>query len=326
MNASSPSTSRPSVVEPELELRVREDDPALPRASPTRSGRARARSARPRRTRSSPTSATAAARSMFSSWPVCAFVAGVKIGSGSCSDSVRPAGSSVAADRAGREVVLPARAGEVAADDALDRQHLEAPALGRAAVAPQREQVVRHEVARLREPERREPGEHAALVGDLGRQHDVEGRDPVARDEQQAVVVERVQLADLAARRRGRRCQTCTGSSSVRERCEALEDGVDVADGRLEVEHGRERGRVQARCDLGVGRDERAEVALLVPRLHRVPLHEPVRLAAREPRLDEREQQPVREHEPVRRVEVAQHPLRDRRRGPSTIHVKRSSM
>jgi hypothetical protein len=46
-------------------------------------------------------------------------------------------------------------------------------------------------------PER--PGEHAALVRDLGRQDDVEGRDPVAGDEQQALVVELVQLADLAA-------------------------------------------------------------------------------------------------------------------------------
>ena len=59
-----------------------------------------------------------------------------------------------------------------------------------------------------------------------------------------------------------------------------------------------------------IGGDERAEVALLVPRLHRVPLHEPVRLGAAEPRLDEREQQPVREDEPVRGVEVPQHPLR----------------
>ena len=53
-----------------------------------------------------------------------------------------------------------------------------------------------------------EAGEHAALVRDLGRQDDVEGRDPVARDEQQALVVELVDLAHLAATRRGRRSQT----------------------------------------------------------------------------------------------------------------------
>ena len=60
-----------------------------------------------------------------------------------------PGRQRVPADRAGREVVLPARAGEVAADDALDRQHLEPPALGRAPVVAQREQVVRHERPRV---------------------------------------------------------------------------------------------------------------------------------------------------------------------------------
>ena len=131
---------------------------------------------------------------MFSSWPVCAFVAGVKIGSGSRSDSRSPAGSRDRRSRRSR-VVLPARAGEVAAHDALDRQHLEPPALDRAAVLAQREQVVRDELARPREPERGEAGEHAALVRDLGRQDDVEGRDPVAGDEEQALLVERVELA-----------------------------------------------------------------------------------------------------------------------------------
>ena len=62
-----------------------------------------------------------------------------------------------------------------------------------------------------------EPGEHAALVGDLGRQDDVERRDAVARDEQQPLVVERVELAHLAARRRGRRLRHAAGSSA-RER------------------------------------------------------------------------------------------------------------
>ena len=165
---------------------------------------------------------------MFSSWPVCAFVAGVKIGSGSCSRLDQPGGQRVAADLAGGEVVLPARAGEVAADDALDRQHLEPPALGRAAVLAQREQVVRDELACPREPEAREPGQHAALVGDLRRQDDVEGRDAVARDEQQALVVERVELADLAAADvQGFR--HVTGSSFGRDVLQAVEDDVDVA-------------------------------------------------------------------------------------------------
>ena len=43
--------------------------------------------------RSAPTSSAAWSRLMFSSCPVCAFVAGVKIGCGSRSDSRRPSGS-----------------------------------------------------------------------------------------------------------------------------------------------------------------------------------------------------------------------------------------
>ena len=45
------------------------------------------------RKRSCPTSSAACSASMFSSWPDCAFVAGVKIGSGSSSDSRIPDGS-----------------------------------------------------------------------------------------------------------------------------------------------------------------------------------------------------------------------------------------
>ena len=94
-----------------------------------------------------------------------------------------------------------------------------------------------------------------------------------------------------------------------------VEDGVDVLDGRFEVEDAVERGRVEARGDLGVGLDELAEVALLVPGAHRVALDEPVGLVALEPALDEREQQPVREDEPVRGAEVPLHPRPGRRRG-----------
>ena len=43
----------------------------------------------------SPTSSAARSKSIASSWPTSAFVDGVKIGDGSCSDSCRPAGSSM---------------------------------------------------------------------------------------------------------------------------------------------------------------------------------------------------------------------------------------
>ena len=158
----------------------------------------------------------------------------------------------MAADRAGREVVLPAGAGEVAADDALDRQHLEPAALGRAAVVAQREQVVRDELARRANQNAERPVSTRPLSGISVGQDDVERRDPVARDEQQPVVVERVELADLAAPTCVR-LQTWTGSSFGTRACRRSKTRVDVRDGRVEVEDVVERGGVEPRRDLGVG-------------------------------------------------------------------------
>ena len=58
--------------------------------------------------------------------------------------------------------------------------------------------MIRDDLPRAGEPEARETGEDAALVGDLGREDDVEGGDPVARDEKQTLLVELVDLAHLA--------------------------------------------------------------------------------------------------------------------------------
>jgi hypothetical protein len=55
--------------------------------------------------------------------------------------------------------------------------------------------MVRH--AQEVEPEHGETREHAALVGDAGRQHPVEGTDAVRGDEDEAVA-EVVDVADLA--------------------------------------------------------------------------------------------------------------------------------
>src|SRR3954452_18662871 len=90
------------------------------------------------------------------------------------------------------------------------------------------------------------------------------------------------------------------------QRPEALEDRVDMTGVRLEIE---DRVELDPRRDRVIAADELAEVALLLPRLHGVPLHEPVRLVAAEPRLDERQQQPLAEEEAVARVEVPLHPL-----------------
>ena len=164
--------------------------------------------------------------------------------------------------------------------------------------------MIRDDVLRPREPERREAGEHAALVGDLGRQDHVEGRDPVGGDEQQALVVEGVELAHLAAARDGSRPQAWTCSTA--ERAKPVEDDVDMACVGAEVEDGIE---VDAAGDLGVGPHELREVQALVPGAHRVTLHEPVRVVAREAGFDEREQQTLAEVQPMARVEVLAHPL-----------------
>ena len=108
-----------------------------------------------------------------------------------------------AGDRARALVVLPARARDVAAHDALDRQHLQpldpqrAPALvGRHAVGGG-EEVVGHDLLRQPEPQDGEARQDLALVRDRRRMDDVVGRDPVGGDHQQ-VAVQVVDLADLA--------------------------------------------------------------------------------------------------------------------------------
>src|SRR5215211_1594536 len=108
------------------------------------------------------------------------------------------------ADGAARLVVLPARARDVAAHDALDRHHLQpldqhrAPAeiLGHVGHG---DQVVRADLAGALEPEGSEPGEHLALVRDRRRVDDVVGRDPVRGDQQQAILAHGVDVPHLPA-------------------------------------------------------------------------------------------------------------------------------
>src|SRR4029078_418858 len=110
-----------------------------------------------------------------------------------------PRGQRVTANRAGCRVVLPAGSRQVAANDALDRQHLEPPALGRASVRAESEQMVLTDLSGAGEPESGQAREDTTLVGYVGRQHDVERRDAVTGDEQQPLVVEGVELANLPA-------------------------------------------------------------------------------------------------------------------------------
>jgi hypothetical protein len=118
-----------------------------------------------------------------------------------------------AADRAGLLVLLPAAAGEVAADDRLDRQRPQAldehraAAQLRALVVARDDargivagEVVRHDVRKAREPGERHLRQHAALAWDRLLHDDVERAQAIARDHQQAVVADRVVVAHLAAR------------------------------------------------------------------------------------------------------------------------------
>ena len=81
---------------------------------------------------------------------------------------------------------------------------------------------------------------------------------------------------------------------------------VDVNGVRTEVE---DLVEVDASRDLGVGTHELAEVELLLPRAHGMPLHEPVGDVPREPALHQREQQSLAEEQPVTRVDVRPHAL-----------------
>ena len=76
-----------------------------------------------------------------------------------------------------------------------------------------------------------------------------------------------------------------------------------------EVERLGQGVRVERGTDLGVRGQQLAEVALLLPGRQSVALHQPVRLVSGQAGCDERQQDALAEHEPVRRVEVAAHAL-----------------
>ena len=116
-------------------------------------------------------------------------------------------------DASGLAVIRPGRSGQIASRDALDvdalrlsHQKAAPEQLGRAREAERFElrrvfdkgdEVVRHNVARLLEPEGRKAAENGALVRDAGRQDDVEGGDTVSRDHEE-IVAEVVHVPHLA--------------------------------------------------------------------------------------------------------------------------------
>ena len=106
------------------------------------------------------------------------------------------------ADAAGRQVVVQAGPGQVAAHHALDREHLQRQAHGGAAGDARgdlgRHNVVRDHVGEPVEPPQRHRRQDAALVRDRRGQHPVVRGDPVAGDEQQLAVRGAEQVAHLA--------------------------------------------------------------------------------------------------------------------------------
>ncbi len=122
----------------------------------------------------------------------------------------QPLGQCDAAHRAGLVVVDQPRPREVAAGHALDGDHVELPDHQRAAenlfgdpavVGFTGQMVVATEDAEEEDAHR---GEHPPLVRDRGGAEDVVvGGDPVARDQQKVLVVDRVEVADLATGQMG---------------------------------------------------------------------------------------------------------------------------
>ena len=150
-------------------------------------------------------------KEMFSSC-TSLLVDGVNTGSGSCVALLQPGGQRLAVHGAAGLVLLPGRAREVAADDALDREHLGLAAqhdpAGQVGIGlgdaggevgdVGGDEVAAGHVAERLEPEGRDRGEHAALVEDRLVEHDVEGGEPVGGDHQELVVADGVDVPDLA--------------------------------------------------------------------------------------------------------------------------------
>src|SRR5205085_3616859 len=96
-------------------------------------------------------------------------------------------------------------------------------------------------------------------------------------------------------------------STSSRFAEHAREDLSDVAHVEVERADPLDLFARETRRDVGVREGVSAEVAALVPRLHRAALHPLVGLLARDARAREREQELAAEDEAARRVQILEH-------------------
>ena len=241
MKTSSPRTIGPVFVEAELELRVGDDDP-LPEQ--------RLRGSRIELDRDplklgEPLVADEAARLLGGQRLVMALGRLRRRREDRLRKPVRlardPPGSAIPQTSPLSLVALPARSGQVAADDALDRQHHELPALHRAAVLANRQQVIRDDrtsSARTRSPRARS------------------GRDPCPGSRS-------------AGRRRTPRCGRSRSAVGARRRARRARGPCRCRRVRLRLRHERAppcsrwRADARRRCRRGAcsGRDRRSSRA-----------------------------------------------------------------
>ncbi len=213
---------------------------------------------------------------MLMSWPSVAFVDGVKSGSGQLVRLAQPGRQRVAADRRrwpgspssrsrpgsrGRRT----RSGSIVSR----RTSIERPARSGLPAPPRGSRPcstlsrwLGTSAARALEPEPRERGQHAALVGDRRRQHDVERRDAVGRDQQQ-LVAEAVQLTHLPGGlvQSRDRVSGMGHLQAARVRSKISSTWRGTRRGRRPVERRRRRARPPPR----VGLEQAAQRQLLVP-------------------------------------------------------------
>ena len=191
VSTSSPRVSTPSAAQPNSSLVSATMMPRSAAISAPRAVDLQGELAAAPRRRSAPSCATTWSKVMNSSWvPSGALVVGVKIGSGSRDPSTSPAGRGTPEIDPSRWYSFSPLPGEVAAGDALDRDHLQ-PAAADGTAGELRghvgggDHVVGHDVGELLEPPQRQLGEHLALVRDGCGQDHVEDRHPVGRDQDQ---------------------------------------------------------------------------------------------------------------------------------------------
>ena len=311
---------RPLLVHAELELGVGDDDAALERVVGGRAVELDRRAARSRRTAPPRPGRRRRRGRCSSSWPSVALVDGREDRLGQLVRLAQPGRQRVAADRPGGAVVLPAGADQVAADDALDRQHPQAPGQHRAA----------GQVGLSAPPRGSRPCSRSSMwLRTSPRVRSNQNRESPVRTRP----LSGMGVGSTTSNAEMRSDATSSSRSPKPYSSRTLPGGlVQIGQG---VRHGPPPGGVAVRSKISstwTRRASRSKIASRsaasstpatsasassrprsgtssVPRGHGVALHDLVGPLAADARLDHAQQRPAGEDEPVRGLEVAQHPL-----------------